>query len=76
MTERRIAEINCSRLDIRPGDTILVKVKANLDMAQRKQIERVVKRGIRQPDVEILIIDPRTTEIEIVRPEGFSIGTE
>ena len=62
---RRLAEVNCTRIEFEPGDRILVRVYHLLSVSEQVKLERMIKRWAREPDIEILIIDARKMEIEI-----------
>lgn len=66
----RLADVQCSRFQFQPGDRLMVRVFETLTRAERKRLEKTIKRWT-GPDVEILIIDPKRMELTLDRkPTG------
>ncbi len=62
----KIAKVQCKRLRFEPGDKVLVKVNQTLDRAQQKKLLKRV-RAWAGDGVEVILIDTRVLELEIVR---------
>ncbi len=75
MTNRRIADVQCSRIKFEPGDRVLVKVHHKLTRNDQKKLERSIKAWAGK-EVRVLIVDTTFMEIEIDRrsEQGFSGG--
>lgn len=60
----RLADVQCNRVQFRPGDRVLVRVYQQLD---RDALERLRKTVVRWtgPDVEVLIVDGSRMEVQI-----------
>jgi hypothetical protein len=61
-----VANISVGRVPLQAGDKLLVKVHQDLTNTQRERLYRCVKKWA-GTEVDILIIDSRTTDIEVVR---------
>jgi len=65
---QRIADVQCSRLKFEPGDRLLVRVYTKLDVEQKKRLKKSIQKWA-GTDVEILIFDAFTMEIEVEKSQ-------
>ena len=75
MTNRRLADVQCSRVEFPPGSRIIAKVHYKLTRDDRRKLEKTIKRWAGK-EVEVLIVDTTFMEIEIEHrsEQGFSNG--
>jgi len=66
-TRPKLADVQCSRMEFKPGDRLLVKVYASLDRDQKQKLLRAVQKWAGR-DVEVFIIDARMMEMQVERP--------
>ena len=69
----KIADVQCTRLDLRPGDRLLVKVYDKLDKDQAAKLRRGIQKWAGK-DVEILIYNATALDIEVDRKMGVVFG--
>jgi len=67
----KIANVQCSRLVFQPGDRIIVRVCTDLDRDQKRRLLQSVRKWA-GTDVEVLLIDVRTYDIEIEKVREIS----
>lgn len=68
----RLADVRCTRIKFEPGDRVLVKVYAKLDPDDERRIRRAVQRWA-GCEVEVLIVNGLTTDVEIIKASGETI---
>ncbi len=75
MTNRRLADVQCSRIEFKPGDRVIAKVHHKLTRDDRKKLEKTIKAWAGK-EVRVLIVDTTFMEIEIDRrsEQGLSSG--
>ena len=74
---RRLADVQCSRIKFEPGDRVIAKVHHKLTRDDQKKLEKTIKEWAGK-EVKVLIVDTTFMEIEIDRrsEQGFSSGLE
>ena len=64
----RLADVQCTNMQFKSGDRILVKVRQRLDREAHRKIQKTVEKWAGD-HVEVLVIDLTLMEIEVVRAE-------
>jgi hypothetical protein len=64
MVTPRLADVQCTRMQFRPGDRLLVRSRRPLDKEGFKKLHRMVQRWAGD-HVEVLVIDLTKVEIEL-----------
>ncbi len=65
----KIADVQCKRLQFKPGDRLLVRVYHYLDKDQVKKLRRGIQKWA-GPDVEIFVYCALDMEIKVERGSG------
>ena len=60
----KIADVQCSRLKLEPGDRIIVKVYDKMDSEQAKKLRKGIQKWAGS-DIEVLIYNPTQMEISV-----------
>ena len=60
----QIADIQCSRLVLQPGDRLIARVQVNLDNDQIKRLRKSIQKWA-GCEVEVLFINVNTLNIEV-----------
>jgi hypothetical protein len=60
----RIADVDCSRIQFKPGDRVLVRVYQPIEYEARKKLQRAVEKWV-GVDIEVLVYDATQMEINI-----------
>lgn len=59
----KIANVQLTKAEFKPGDRLIVRVYAKLDRQQKRKLRRTLQKWAR--DTEILMVDMRLFDVEI-----------
>lgn len=68
----RLAEVQCRRLKMEPGDRVIVKSLHRLDLEEQKKLRRSIQRWAGS-DVEILIYCTQDLDVTVEKADDWRL---